>query len=96
MWFLPGSHKLKNDNTSIGRNIDDLIENNPQLQNIDPIPVPMEASDRIFNSSLLAHGAGANMTRQRRIAMTCAYMPINSVFNGTPNVLPRIYLQIFN
>ena len=93
MWFLPGSHKLKNDNTGIGKNIGDLIEKNPQLQNIDPIPVPMKAGDCSFHNGLLAHGAGANMTRQRRIAMTCAYMPINSVFNGTPNILPPSYLQ---
>jgi len=42
---------------------------------------------------LTAHGAGANMTNKQRRAMTCAYMPDGSVFNGTRNVLPPEYLE---
>ena len=93
MWFLPGSHKFENDNTGIGKNIGDLIELNPQLQNIDPKPVLMAAGDCSFHNGLVAHGAGANMTRHRRIAMTCAYMPINSTFNGNQNILPTNYFN---
>ncbi|MYC61437.1 MAG: hypothetical protein F4Y08_16355 [Caldilineaceae bacterium SB0662_bin_9] len=36
---------------------------------------------------LLAHGAGANMTSGWRRAMTCAFMPYGSTFNGIQNVL---------
>ena len=93
MWFLPGSHKFENDNTGIGKNIGDLIELNPRLKNIDPKPVPMAAGDCSFHNGLVAHGAGANMTRHRRIAMTCAYMPINSTFNGNQNILPTNYFN---
>ena len=38
-------------------------------------------------------GAGANMTNRPRRAMTCAYMPDGSTFNGTKNVLPDDYFQ---
>jgi ectoine hydroxylase-related dioxygenase (phytanoyl-CoA dioxygenase family) len=64
-----------------------------QLQNIDPEPVPMAAGDCSFHNGLVANGAGANMTRHRRIAMTCAYMPINSTFNGNQSILPTNYFK---
>jgi len=46
----------------------------------------------VLHNGLTAHGAGANMTNGQRRAMTCAYMPDGSVFNGNPNVLPPDYL----
>jgi len=53
----------------------------------------MKAGDCSFHNGLTAHGAGANMTRTRRIAMTCAYMPDGNIFNGEPNILPEEYLH---
>jgi ectoine hydroxylase-related dioxygenase (phytanoyl-CoA dioxygenase family) len=40
--------------------------------------------------ALAAHGAGANMTRGQRRAMTCAYMPDGSTFNGVQNICRMI------
>jgi ectoine hydroxylase-related dioxygenase (phytanoyl-CoA dioxygenase family) len=59
----------------------------------DPVGVPMKAGDCSFHNGLTAHGAGANMTRGRRIAMTCAYMPVGSTFNGQRNILPSAYVN---
>ena len=33
------------------------------------------------------------MTRGRRIAMTCGYMPEGSTFNGQRNILPKEYFK---
>lgn len=46
-----------------------------------------------FHNGLLAHGAGANMTPGLRRAMTCAYMPDGSTFNGQKNVLTGEYVS---
>ena len=53
----------------------------------------MKAGDCSFHNGLTAHGAGANMTRGTRMAMTCAYMPEGATFNGNPNILPPSYLK---
>jgi len=37
--------------------------------------------------------AAANMTRKRRIAMTCGYMPDGCTFNGQRNILPKEYFE---
>ena len=47
----------------------------------------MKAGSCSFHNGLLAHGAGANMTPGYRRAMTCAYMPDGSTFNGKRNIL---------
>jgi phytanoyl-CoA hydroxylase len=92
LWFVPGSHKLATFTTSdIGSDLDALFDVYPQMAQIDPVGVPLQAGDCSFHNGLTAHGAGANMTRARRIAMTCAYMPAGSRFNGTRNVLPEPY-----
>jgi ectoine hydroxylase-related dioxygenase (phytanoyl-CoA dioxygenase family) len=94
MWFIPGSLALaSNDNSGIGYNMADLFKIYPKMAEIDPIGVPMKAGDCSFHNGLVAHGAGANMTRGRRIAMTCAYMPVGSTFNGQRNVLPKSYFE---
>jgi ectoine hydroxylase-related dioxygenase (phytanoyl-CoA dioxygenase family) len=94
MCFIPGTHKLATfDNAGIGQNMADLFKIYPKMAEIDPVPVPMKAGDCSFHNGLVAHGAGANMTRGRRIAMTCAYMPDGSTFNGQKNVLPDSYFQ---
>jgi phytanoyl-CoA hydroxylase len=94
MCFSPGSHKLATyDNVAIGQNMADLFKLYPKMGEIDPVPVPMKAGDCSFHNGLVAHGAGANMTRGRRIAMTCGYMPEGSTFNGQKNILPKAYFD---
>lgn len=94
MWFIPGTHRLATfENSGIGQNLSDLFKVYPKMAEIDPVPVPMKAGDCSFHNGLVAHGAGANMTRTRRIAMTCAYMPIGSTFNGQQNILPEAYFK---
>jgi hypothetical protein len=44
-----------------------------------------------LHNGLTAHAAGANVTPRPRRAMTCAYMPDGSTFNGVQNVLPDDY-----
>ena len=94
MCFVPGTHKLAEfTNADIGQNMGDLFKVYPKMGEIDPVPVPMKAGDCSFHNGLVAHGAGANMTRGRRVAMTCAYMPEGSTFNGKQNILPKAYFQ---
>jgi phytanoyl-CoA hydroxylase len=94
MCFIPGSQKLATyDNVGIGQNMGDLFRIYPKMAEIDPVPVPMKAGDCSFHNGLAAHGAGANMTRGRRIAMTCGYMPEGSTFNGQKNILPDAYFK---
>jgi len=81
------------DNVGIGENLGDLFKVYPEMAGIDPLPFPMKPGDCSFHNGLTAHGAGANMTRGRRIAMTCAYMPDGSTFNGTKNILPDHYFN---
>jgi ectoine hydroxylase-related dioxygenase (phytanoyl-CoA dioxygenase family) len=47
----------------------------------------MKAGSCSFHNGLTIHGANANMTPGFRRAMTCAYMPSGSTFNGTQNIL---------
>ena len=94
MYFVPGTQKLATfENVSIGSNMGGLFKLYPKMAEIDPVCVPMKAGDCSFHNGLTAHGAGANMTRKRRIAMTCAYMPAGSTFNGQKNILPDAYFQ---
>jgi phytanoyl-CoA hydroxylase len=94
MYFQPGTQKLASfDNAGIGENMSALFKIYPDMAKVDPVAVPMKAGDCSFHNGLLSHGAGPNMTRKRRIAMTAGYMPEGSTFNGTSNVLPRDYLQ---
>jgi len=94
MWFSPGSHKLARfENVGIGEDLAGLFKVYPEMAEIDPVPAPMKPGDCSFHNGLTAHGAGANMTRGRRIAMTCAYMPLGATFNGRSNVLPDDYLR---
>ena len=94
MWFVPGSQKFATyDNVGIGENMGSLFKLYPEMAKIDPVGVPMQPGDCSFHNGLAAHGAGANMTRGRRIAMTCAYMPVGSTFNGQRNILPQAYFD---
>jgi phytanoyl-CoA hydroxylase len=92
MYYVPGSHKAeKYDNVSIGKDIGALFEVYPEWRGLEPVACPVPAGGACFHNGLTAHGAGANMTHGQRRAMTCAYMPDGSTFNGTPNVLPPEY-----
>lgn len=88
MWFLPGTHKTATfDNVGIGPNMGDLFKVYPQWKSLKATPTPMKAGSCSFHNGLVAHGAGANMTPGWRRAMTCAYMPDGSTFNGQRNIL---------
>lgn len=94
MYFMPGSNQLANFETpGIGANQADLFKSYPKMMEIDPVAVPMKAGDCSFHNGLLAHAAGPNMTRRRRIAMTAAFMPIGSTFNGRQDILPQKYFE---
>ena len=53
----------------------------------------MKAGNCSFHNGLTVHGANANMTNGFRRAMSCAFMPDGSVFNGQANILPEPYLK---
>jgi ectoine hydroxylase-related dioxygenase (phytanoyl-CoA dioxygenase family) len=94
MYYVPGSHlTARYDNSGIGQNIGDLFKVYPEWRAIDPVACPCPAGSAVFHSGLTAHGAGANMTNKPRRAMTCAYMPDGSTFNGKRNILPDDYFQ---
>ena len=88
MWYLPGTQRTAHYETvGIGHNIADLFRHYPDWRSIEPVACPCSAGSAVFHNGLTAHGAGANMTNRPRRAMTCAYMPDGSTFNGTKNIL---------
>jgi phytanoyl-CoA hydroxylase len=99
--FIPGSHKMAKFDPAIGRykgpgigmNMDELFKVYPEMAAIEPVHVPMKAGDCSFHNGLTAHGANANMTRGRRIAMTAGFMPDGSTFNGHKNIMPDWYFN---
>jgi hypothetical protein len=94
MWYVPGTHRTARfDNAPIGANIGSLFTIYPEWKKIDPVAVPAKAGTAVFHNGLTAHGAGANMTNKPRRAMTCAFMPDGSTFNGKQNVLPNEYFK---
>ncbi len=95
MWYIQGSHKTATfENVGIGENIGGLFDLYPAWREMDPVPVPCPAGSAVFHHGLVAHGAGANMTRHPRRAMTCAFMPDGATFNGTRNILPEAYFKM--
>ncbi len=94
MYYVPGTQKTaRYDNARIGVNLADLFKIYPEWVGIETIACPCPAGSAVLHNGLTAHGAGANMTPRPRRAMTCAYMPDGSTFNGTQNVLPEEYFQ---
>lgn len=92
--FLPGSQAIAGpDNVGPIEEFGALLNIYPPMRRIRPVVVPMQAGDCSFHNGLTAHGAGVNMTIDRRIALSCAYMPDGSCFNGTQNVLPDSYFK---
>ena len=94
LYYLPGTHNsAKYETADIGQNIGDLFKVYPEWLSIEPVACPCPAGSAVFHNGLTAHGAGANMTPRPRRAMTCAYMPDGSTFNGKPNILSNAYLE---
>jgi phytanoyl-CoA hydroxylase len=89
MWYVPGSHRLVSPeaNAEIGQRLDALFEMYPAMRSIEPVCVPLRAGSAAVHNGLTAHGAGPNMTHRLRPAMTCAYMPMGSRYNGQRNIL---------
>lgn len=88
LFFLPGSHKkTRLELAGIGKNIGDVFKQYPDLKHIRPAAGIMKAGSCSFHNGLTIHGAHANMSPGYRRALTCAYMPDGSVFNGTRNIL---------
>lgn len=94
LYFLPGSHRHTNiDESPISTNMNAIFVHYPALASVSPVAVPMRAGSASFHNGLTIHGAGPNMTTGQRRAMTCAFMPDGSTFNGKANVLPQSYLE---
>lgn len=89
LYYLPGTHRMAGrENASIQPDLSSLFRAYPAWREIEPVAAGCRAGSAVLHNGLVAHGAGANMTNKPRRAMTCAYMPDGSVFNGTQNVLP--------
>jgi len=94
LYYLPGTHEsARYENAEIASNQRGLFTVYPDWQAIEPVACPCPAGSAVFHNGLVAHGAGANMTNRPRRAMTCAYMPDGSTFNGQKNVLPEPYFS---
>ncbi|HTQ09024.1 MAG TPA: phytanoyl-CoA dioxygenase family protein [Fimbriimonadaceae bacterium] len=94
LWYLPGTHRMAGfDPVGIGANQRDLFKRYPEWLEIEPVACDCRAGSAVLHNGLTAHGAGANMTNRPRRAMTCAYMPDGSTFNGVRNVLPQAYFD---
>lgn len=88
LYFIPGTHRLTGlDTADIGKNMDAIFTQYPQLRQRPSRSAPIKAGSCSFHNGLTIHGAGANMTNGLRRAMTCAYMPEGATFNGTQNIL---------
>ena len=88
LFFIPGSHKKTTfENPGITKNMDAVFDFYPQFKQSHSVPAVMKAGSCSFHNGLCIHGAHANMTPGFRRAMTCAYMPDGSVFNGQQNIL---------
>jgi phytanoyl-CoA hydroxylase len=86
--YIPGSHRVcQYRNAKVAPNLGDLFRLYPELAQIDPVFCPVPAGSAVAHNGRTAHGAGANMTPQRRLAMTVAYMPDGSRFNGQQDIL---------
>ena len=97
LWYIPGSHRTaRHEATGIGANQGALFNAYPEWRQVDPVAGPCPAGSAVFHNGLTAHGAGANMTNKPRRAMTCAYMPDGSTFNGVKNILPDDYFRSLN
>jgi phytanoyl-CoA hydroxylase len=92
LWYLPGTHSsARFELVELGQSFGDLFDDYPEWLELEPVAAPCSAGGAVFHNGLTAHAAGANVTPRPRRAMTCAYMPDGSTFNGVQNVLPDDY-----
>ena len=88
LFFIPGScQRTTFENPGIGKNMGAIFTTYPEFKTSRSVAAPMKAGSCSFHNGLTIHGAHANMTSGYRRAMTCAYMPDGSTFNGIQNVL---------
>lgn len=93
LWYLPGTHRsARYELVEIGPNYGALFDGYPEWLELEPVATPCAAGGAVFHNGLVAHAAGANMTPRPRRAMTCAFMPAGSTFNGVQNILPDDYV----
>lgn len=94
LYFIPGSyHKTTFENPGIGKNMNAIFDFYPEFIHAKSAAAPMKAGSCSFHNGLTIHGAGANMTNGFRRAMTCAYMPDGSIYNGIQNILTDEYIK---
>lgn len=95
MYYIPGTQKTAEfeRNVPISPSIGKLFKAYPEWASLQPMVGEMKPGDCGFHNGLTAHGAGANMTPGYRRAMTCAYMPAGSTYNGQKNILPDEYVE---
>jgi phytanoyl-CoA hydroxylase len=95
MCYLPGTHRTAEfkRNAGISQDFGGLFKVYPEWKTLKPLAAPMKRGDCGFHNGLTAHGAGPNITPGYRRAMTCAYMPDGSTFNGNKNILPTTYFE---
>src|SRR6478735_327008 len=94
LFFIPGSyHTTTFENPGIGKNMGAIFSTYPEFKKTKAIAAPMRAGSCSFHNGLTIHGAHANMTAGYRRAMTCAYMPDGSTFNGIANILSESELS---
>jgi len=94
LWYIPGSHRQASyNNVGIGQNLGALFQMYPDWKSIPPQSGHCSAGSMVLHNGLTAHAAGANMTIHNRRAITCAFMPDGSTFNGKKNILPQDYFD---
>ncbi len=96
LYFLPGTHKEADPTKNVGITPDmaALFNCYPQWRKVAPVAAPMRAGQCSFHNGLVAHAAGPNLTAGYRRAMTCAFMPVGSTFNGQRNILTAEQLAV--
>lgn len=94
LWYLPGTHSEATfEMTSINENLGAIFKQYPGWRQIAAVPATVAAGGAVFHNGLVAHAAGVNLTPRPRRAMTCAYMPDGSTFNGQRNILTKEYFE---
>ncbi|MBX3053813.1 MAG: phytanoyl-CoA dioxygenase family protein [Caldilineaceae bacterium] len=94
LWYLPGTHKKATfEATPINENLGGIFKMYPEWRQLTAVAAPVAAGGVVFHNGLVAHAAGVNLTPRARRAMTCAYMPDGSTFNGQRNILTKAYFE---
>lgn len=92
LFFLPGTHHKRLDKDfGSGGKVSALFEAYPEFSTLEPAPAVLKAGGCSFHNGWMLHAAAANMTPKSRKAVTCAYMPDGSTFNGVSNALPESF-----